>query len=523
MAINHIKEFFHDAEEVMTPDLLGDEWNPRRNYKTIFEERISASPSPSSLTAGKQQQQNQPKQRLNPASKSCLRRNNAVTPSNIFLTVDYKDEDHRPIPPPLQSPSKDPIATISSLDTVVLPSSPLDTTSNRDRHSWNRTRASFRHNPFTEAAVQSSSDCGDSSVGGDYWDGRFEEDDGTNAGNDNAAATVVKDLTTLAPIKSRRNVSTPTRGILRRSPMKTTVGGSGNGLSPWGSTSRQTPEEHKSQPQHHLAPKFVSFADVLHTECTICVSPNNLRRSVRRDRSRPRNRTPPLPTSLHPTPPSSCDTLRVLVLLMDPVTRQYELTSIHPPCPADSRLPSPQLGSLLGLLRRATTHEPLRLQHYTGFCRPVDGMEMINGLAMRMQNVTEDEILIAIPAGYDGGKCAALAGPILRNGRFLGLVERLRKRKRTRRRMRREEEGKDAQEMVKMTAKGRRNGWWGSDGGSLSYELGVVFLAVLMPAIFFAWTFTSIGLPEDGSTYHFNNAGVIKLLNALVDDIDTEI
>jgi len=487
------RDLFHDAEEVLTPE-LNDGWNPKLNYETIFDKRIPLSP---------------PLEEQKTYSNSPVLSPLRGKTRNIFLTVDFKDN-------------------VAS-DSAVLPASPNDSKS-----SWLKTRTRGRDEiPYGSKTFPSRRRQDDVterfslhpiSISTNNEEGSATDNYCTNSSINKS--TVVKDLTTLSPIASRANVSTPTKSILR------------------------TPTNAQQTQPHQ--PKFVSFANILHTECTISVSPECLRRSVRRNRSaRPRSKGSPTATYGTPIPPrtipsppsdehkgetkestaSSEKMKRVLVLLMDPASKQYELTSIHFPfrksddynsllTTENERCQPPpppvQLGSILKLIRKATTHRPLKLQRYIGFCRPIDGREMINTLTVEDNAVREDEILIAIPKGYVVSECAEFAKPILRDVTFQSLVEKLRKKKRMRRR-------KTAlmAEVQKIERESALSGGWGV--GDLSGRWGVNLL-FLVPVLLLLWTFASIGLHRDGCLYLFNGIGLIKhFTNALVDDIDTGI
>ena len=61
-------------------------------------------------------------------------------------------------------------------------------------------------------------------------------------------------------------------------------------------------------------------------------------------------------------------------------------------------------------------------------------------------------------------------------------------------------------------------GSWGA--GDWSGRWGTKLL-LSAPILILLWTYVSIGLQREGSLYISNDAGLIKLVNALVDDIDT--
>ena len=178
----------------------------------------------------------------------------------------------------------------------------------------------------------------------------------------------------------------------------------------------------------------VSFADQnggeISSHVTIDVSPNRLARRVKQrggDKSS--------------SPPGSPDrgngkTSRVLVLLMDPIKKQYELTSItySPTVPSKqksssstSEEESTPIRTLLKLIPAAVSHKPLKKQIYTGFCRPTVGKEMVNLLTVEDYAIRDDEVLIAIPQGFTGSDCIVLAKPILADPRLVRLLKKLKR------------------------------------------------------------------------------------------------
>jgi len=174
----------------------------------------------------------------------------------------------------------------------------------------------------------------------------------------------------------------------------------------------------------------VSFADKdggeISSHVTIDVSPNRLSRRVKRagDRSSP-------PGS--PDRSAGGKTSRVLVLLMDPIKKQYELTSISyaPTVPArkgsSGQGESTPIRTLLDLIPAAVSHKPLKKQVYTGFCRPNVGKEMVNLLTVEDYAIRDDEVLIAIPENFKGSDCIVLAKPILADPRLVRLLKKLKR------------------------------------------------------------------------------------------------
>jgi len=259
--------------------------------------------------------------------------------------------------------------------------------------------------------------------------------------------------------------------------------------------------------------KSVSFADensshAISTECIITVPPNHLRRPVRRiNQSFPTAFFKPSRGCKNAGMKQICKSdkmLRVLVLVMDPRSKQYELTSLQ----FESQVPV-QLGSLLKLIRKATTHKPLKSQRHAGFCRPSDGREMINRLTVQDNYVKEDELLIAIPKGFSGSECANLSKPILNDSAFNRIVNRLRRNRIKKRKG--ELKAKRARVTKGLSmSKGRR-------------ELWVSNFFIFFPLLLLIWTFLSLVLQKDGNRFLFNDVGFQKLVNTLVDDIDTNL
>ena len=185
----------------------------------------------------------------------------------------------------------------------------------------------------------------------------------------------------------------------------------------------------------------VSFADKdggeISSHVTIDVSPNRLSRRVKRagDRSSP-------PGS--PDRSASVKTSRVLVLLMDPIKKQYELTSISyaPTVPArkgsssSGQEESTPIRTLLDLIPAAVSHKPLKNQVYTGFCRPNVGKEMVNLLTVEDYAIRDDEVLIAIPENFKGSDCIILAKPILADPRLVRLLKKLKRNEKKKKQLR---------------------------------------------------------------------------------------
>jgi len=255
--------------------------------------------------------------------------------------------------------------------------------------------------------------------------------------------------------------------------------------------------------------KSVSFVDEngsrpISTECIIAVPPNNLRRPIRRSRSFPTAclKSSPTVNSL----PHSNDMILIFVLVIDLVSKQYELTSLQ----FKNNVPI-QLGSLLKLIRKATTHKPLKSQRHAGFCRPSDGREMINSLTVQDNSVEENEILIAIPKGFSGSECANLSKPILEDDGFNRVVKTLRQQKRRR--------TKKGLLKAERSAERKRNG--GRSKERHSFWTSNFF--IVFPLLLIIWAFLSILQHNKEKIFPSNAIGFQKLLNTLVDDIDADL
>ena len=124
------------------------------------------------------------------------------------------------------------------------------------------------------------------------------------------------------------------------------------------------------------------------------------------------------------------DDYRVLILLMDPPNKQYELTSIT--FPYYSKLPGfehepVRLRELIPLISTAATHEPFKVQTYIGFTRPTTGIEMLNTLTVADYSIKKDEVLAAIPEGYLAQECSRFAKPVLETPRLVRLLKKLKR------------------------------------------------------------------------------------------------
>ena len=153
---------------------------------------------------------------------------------------------------------------------------------------------------------------------------------------------------------------------------------------------------------------------------------------------------------------------------------------------------------------------------------------MINSLSVRDNAIEEDEILIAIPVGLTGRLCKDLAGRILADPGFGGLVERLRRRRKvmggsagssSNNRRRKKEMVVDVRRRIVEDDGGggsfdrwRKGQWW----------IGWLVLGVPV-GLLLLWMFVWVGMPKERGGFVFNDIGLSKLVNVLVDDVDRGI
>ncbi len=179
--------------------------------------------------------------------------------------------------------------------------------------------------------------------------------------------------------------------------------------------------------------KMVSFADenggTIHKQHTITVSPNKLTRRVKR------NKSPPLSIDKedkHSGRHKDDVMGRVLVLLMDPPTKQYELTSLpYPLVSNDNGVVGPtQLSLLIDMISTSASYEPLKNKKYVGFCRPGEGILLSGDRTVLDHSLSKDEVLVAVPEGCSAEESVGLAIPILEDKRLVRLLKKLRKHER---------------------------------------------------------------------------------------------
>lgn len=106
--------------------------------------------------------------------------------------------------------------------------------------------------------------------------------------------------------------------------------------------------------------------------------------------------------------------LKVVLLLMDPETRRFELLQLE----FDSH--KALVSDVLAQIPVSVTEEALRLQNYTGIAGK-DGVAMVPAklLADFCQG---NEVLVAIPDGVPARECARLARPILSDEKVVSMV-----------------------------------------------------------------------------------------------------
>ena len=106
--------------------------------------------------------------------------------------------------------------------------------------------------------------------------------------------------------------------------------------------------------------------------------------------------------------------LKVVLLLMDPETRRFELLQLE----FDSL--KALVSDVLAQIPVSVTEEALRVQKYTGIAGK-DGIEMApsNLLASFCKG---NEVLVAIPEGVPSKECARLARPILSDEKVVKMV-----------------------------------------------------------------------------------------------------
>ena len=181
----------------------------------------------------------------------------------------------------------------------------------------------------------------------------------------------------------------------------------------------------------NISKKAVTFADenggIISEQQTIDVSPSKLSRRVRRG-----NKGPSAYENEDEDIVQKGVMGRVLVLLMDPPTKQYELTSVPFPLVSNENgvVGPTKLSELLRLVAKSASFEPLRNITYLAFMRPEDSEAMDNDQTILDHKFVKDEVLIAIPEGYDVDACGKFSYPILKDKRLVRLLKKLKKHER---------------------------------------------------------------------------------------------
>lgn len=203
---------------------------------------------------------------------------------------------------------------------------------------------------------------------------------------------------------------------------------------PWSSSNlmannnKENNDNNEDNTEQATPKKAVSFADenggIIHEEQTIDVSPSKLSRKVRRSKESGLgfydDETDKVQKGVMG---------RVLVLLMDPPSKQYELTSLPYPLVSneDGNIGPTQLKILLGLVGQSASYEPLKYKTYKAFMRPEDKEGMDNEKTILDYKFIKDEVLVSIPEGYTAEECARFAKPILQDKRLVRLLKKLKR------------------------------------------------------------------------------------------------
>lgn len=106
--------------------------------------------------------------------------------------------------------------------------------------------------------------------------------------------------------------------------------------------------------------------------------------------------------------------LRVVLLLMDPETRRFELLQLE----FDSE--KALVSDVLTQIPLAVTEEVLKKQTYVAICG-ANGEEMKSGVLLS-DFCKGNDVLVAVPSGVAAAECARLARPILHDAKVVGMV-----------------------------------------------------------------------------------------------------
>lgn len=149
-----------------------------------------------------------------------------------------------------------------------------------------------------------------------------------------------------------------------------------------------------------------------------------LNKAMKRASERHVTHRPPRPSGDRSHQPDA--SFKIFLLLLNPQAKIFELIQvIYAPSVTT-------IGDLLSMIPGNATEPALGSLTYIGLCRPKDGIEitdmslMASGSHCKMNcaRIILGEILVAIPAGFSGEKCAKLAVPILKNQRIQTLLKR---------------------------------------------------------------------------------------------------
>lgn len=106
--------------------------------------------------------------------------------------------------------------------------------------------------------------------------------------------------------------------------------------------------------------------------------------------------------------------LKVVLLLMDPETRRFELLQLE----FDSM--KALVSDVLAQIPLSVTEDALRGQHYTAICGR-DG-EAMTGEKLLANFCTGNDVLVAVPSSTTAKECARLAKPILSDDKVVSMV-----------------------------------------------------------------------------------------------------
>lgn len=106
--------------------------------------------------------------------------------------------------------------------------------------------------------------------------------------------------------------------------------------------------------------------------------------------------------------------LKVVLLLMDPDTRRFELLQLE--FDSDKALVS----DVLTQIPVAVTEEVLSKQSYVGICDN-SGSEMTSSVLLS-EFCKGNDVLVAVPSGVPASECARLARPILNDDKVIKMV-----------------------------------------------------------------------------------------------------